>query len=82
MLEEKVTVVKVMIAKLTSKVPTGYSKSTDKIEDHLKSQSNSEVNQFFDEENKDLDSRRFLYPDRIKTKLKAEEEEEEESKDD
>ena len=36
MLEEKVTVVKMMIAKLAKAVPTGYSKSTDKIAEHLK----------------------------------------------
>ena len=46
MAEEKVTVVKVMIAKLTSKVPKGYSKSTDKIAEILAAQNNSEVNQF------------------------------------
>lgn len=44
MLEERVTLVKVMIAKLASRVPNGYSKSTDKIAEHLKAQGNSEVN--------------------------------------
>lgn len=36
MIEEKVTVVKMMIAKLACAVPTGYSKSTDKIAETLK----------------------------------------------
>ena len=36
MLDEKVTVVKMLIAKLSEKVPQGYSKSTDKIADHFK----------------------------------------------
>ena len=76
MLEEKVTAVKMMIAKLSAAVPNGYSKSTDKIADHIRAQDDSEVNQFFSEENKELDSRRYLYPERIKTKLKAEEEDE------
>lgn len=49
--EEKVTVVKVLIMKLASLVPRGYSKSTDKIADHLVDQGNSEVNQFMDESN-------------------------------
>jgi hypothetical protein len=31
MLEEKVCLVKIMLAKLVAKVPRGYSKSTDKI---------------------------------------------------
>lgn len=77
MTDEKVTVVKILIAKLVQKVPSGFSKSTDKIEEHLKAQNNSEVNQFFSEDNPDLDGRRFLDPAKIKTKLKAEEEDEE-----
>ena len=36
MCEERVTIVKMMIAKLASNIPNGYSKSTDKIADHLK----------------------------------------------
>jgi len=36
MCDEKVTVVKCMIMKLVKKVPTGYSKSTDKIGELLK----------------------------------------------
>ena len=36
MCDEKVTVVKCMIMKLVKKVPTGYSKSTDKIGEQLK----------------------------------------------
>ena len=76
MCEEKVAAVKVMIAKLSAAVPSGYSKSTDKIAEHLREQGSSEVNQYFSEENKELDSRRYLYPERIKTKLKAEEEDE------
>ena len=35
MVDEKVTVVKMRIAKLAEKVPTGYSKSTDKIAEHF-----------------------------------------------
>ena len=35
MVDEKVTLVKMMIAKLVKKVPDGYSKSTDKIGQHL-----------------------------------------------
>jgi hypothetical protein len=31
MIDEKVSIVKIMIAKLVAKVPRGYSKSTDKI---------------------------------------------------
>lgn len=77
MVEEKVTVVKMCIAKLAKLVPTGYSKSTDKIEEHFKAQGNSEVNQFFSNENDALESRRYLDPDKITTKLKAEEEDEE-----
>ena len=77
MVEEKVTVVKMCIAKLAKMVPTGYSKSTDKIEEHFKAQGNSEVNQFFSNENDSLESRRYLDPDKITTKLKAEEEDEE-----
>ena len=44
MTEEKVHVVKVMIAKLTSHVPTGYSKSTDKIAEIIKAQGHPEIN--------------------------------------
>ena len=55
MCEEKVIAVKMMIAKLAHAVPYGYSKSTDKIADHIKAQEISEVNQFFDENNRDLD---------------------------
>ena len=80
MCEEKVVAVKMMIAKLAHAVPYGYSKSTDKITDHIKAQEISEVNQFFDENNKDLDSRRFLDPAKITTKMKAEEEDEEEER--
>ena len=76
MCEEKVTVVKVMIAKLGQVVPYGYSKSTDKITDHIKAQKNSEVNQFFSAENPDLGKRRYLDPAMITTKMKAEEEDE------
>ena len=36
MLDEKVTAVKMMIAKLSAAVPNGYSKSTDKIADHIR----------------------------------------------
>lgn len=80
MCDEGVTVVKMQIAKLAEKVPTGYSKSTDKIADHLKAQNNSEVNQFFSQDNVDLDKRRFLDPNTIMTRMKAEEEDEEEEK--
>ena len=76
MCEEKVVAVKMMIAKLSAAVPNGYSKSTDKIADVIRAQENSEVNQFFSEENKELESRRYLDPDKIKTKMKAEEEDE------
>ena len=77
MCEEKVTIVKIVLAKLASQVTVGYSKSTDKIAEHFKSQNNSEVSQFFSPENPSLDKRRYLEPDQIKTKLKAELEEEE-----
>ena len=80
MCEERVTVVKMHIAKLAEKVPTGYSKSTDKIADHLKAQNNTEVNQFFSQDNVDIGKRRYLDPDTITTKMKAEEEDEEEEK--
>ena len=75
MVNEKVTLVKMMIAKLAQTVPTGYSKSTDKIAEHLQAQNNSEVNQFFSKENPDLGKRRYLDPAVITTKMKAEEEE-------
>jgi TATA-binding protein-associated factor Taf7 len=77
MVNEKVTLVKVMIAKLAQAVPTGYSKSTDKIAEHIKKQANSEVNQFLSNDNTDIGKRRFLEPDKITTKMKAEEEDEE-----
>ena len=80
MLDERVTVVKMLIAKLAEKVPRGYSKSTDKIADHFKAQNNSEVNQFFSQDNVDISARRYLDPDKILTKMKAEEEDEEEKK--
>jgi len=35
MIEEKVNVVKIALAKLVGKVPRGYSKSADKLYDHL-----------------------------------------------
>ena len=35
MLEEKVCIVKIMMAKLVAKVPRGYSKSIEKIFEHL-----------------------------------------------
>lgn len=76
MLEERVTVVKMLIAKLAHKVPFGYSKSTDKIAEHLKAQGDSEVNQFFSEDNTDIGKRRYLDPATILTKMKAEEEDE------
>jgi len=44
MTEEKVHVVKVMIAKLSALVPNGYSKSTDKIVEALKAQNDPTVN--------------------------------------
>lgn len=80
MLDERVTVVKMLIAKLSEKVPRGYSKSTDKIADHFKAQNNSEVNQFFSQDNDDIGARRYLDPAKITTKMKAEEEDEEEKK--
>mmetsp|Transcript_41102 Transcript_41102/g.53934 ORF Transcript_41102/g.53934 Transcript_41102/m.53934 type:complete len:111 (+) Transcript_41102:1964-2296(+) len=80
MCEEKVVAVKMMIAKLAKAVPTGYSKSTDKIAEHIKAQEVAEVNQFLSEEAKELDGRRFLDPTKITTKMKAEEEAEEEEK--
>ena len=80
MVNEKVTLVKMMIAKLAQTVPTGYSKSTDKIAEHIKQQANSEVNQFFSDDNVDIGKRRFLEPDKITTKMKAEEEDEEKKK--
>jgi len=76
MLNERVTVVKCLIAKLVKVVTTGYSKSTDKIGEHLKAQNNSEVNQFFSDDNADIGKRRYLDPAAITTKLKAEEEDE------
>ena len=82
MVDEKVTVVKMMLIKLAALVPRGYSKSTDKIAQHLIDQGNSEVNQFMDETNEAIQSRRFLDPTKITVKLKDEEEEEEEKKDD
>ena len=80
MLEERVTVVKMLIAKLAEKVPKGYSKSTDKIAEHLKAQNNTEVNQFFSQDNVDIGKRRYLDPATITTKMKAELEDEEEEK--
>ena len=80
MCSERCTIVKMMIAKLAQRVPTGYSKSTDKIADHLKAQGNSEVNQFFSEDNEDIGRRRYLYPEQMTTKMKADEEDEEEKK--
>lgn len=44
MQDEKVTVVKMLLIKLAAKVPRGYSKSTDKICQHLLDQGNTEVN--------------------------------------
>ena len=70
MTEEKVHVVKVMIAKLTSQVPKGYSKSTDKIAEIIKAQGDVTVNQFLDEDNEDLQDRRYINPDKLKLKLK------------
>jgi len=70
MCEEKVGVVKVMIVKLCAIVPRGYSKSTDKIADHIKDSKRPDVNQFFDEKNADLQQRRFLDPSKFKLKLK------------
>jgi len=67
MCHEKVTVVKCMIAKLINKVPKGYSKSTDKISDHLKAQAISEVNQYFSGDNADIGRRRYLDPAKITT---------------
>ena len=78
MTEEKVTLVKMMIAKLVKKVPDGYSKSTDKIGQVLQAQNNSEVNQFLNDENADIGRRRFLDPATITMTLKAEEEEKKE----
>lgn len=78
MAEEKVTVVKMLIAKLANAVPHGYSKSTDKIAETIKAQGNSEVNQFFDADNEAIQSRRFLDPASISVKLKVDEEEDEE----
>lgn len=69
MCHEKVTVVKVMIAKLAQKVPNGYSKSTDKIEELMRAQNNTEVNQFFSMENPALGTRRYLDPATITTKM-------------
>ena len=80
MLSERCTVVKMMIAKLAQRVPAGYSKSTDKIAEHLKAQGNSEVNQFFSNDNADIGRRRYLYPEQMTTKMKADEEDEEEKK--
>lgn len=51
---EKVTLVKMMIAKLCAIVPPGYSKSTDKIGEAIRKESKSEVNQFFCDKNEHL----------------------------
>ena len=77
MLDEKVKVVKMLLIKMAAIVPRGYSKSTDKIAQHILDQGDSEVNQFIDEQNDAIQNRRFLDPDKIKTRLKAEEEDEE-----
>lgn len=71
MCNEKVTVVKCMIMKLVKKVPSGYSKSTDKIGEQLKAQGVSEVNQFCSEDNADIRRRRYLDPAKITTQMKA-----------
>ena len=70
MASEKVHVVKILIAKLCAKVPTGYSKSTDKIAEAIKAQGFKEVNQFLDDESPDLKGSRYLDPADFKLKLK------------
>ena len=71
-----------LLIKMAAIVPRGYSKSTDKIAQHIIDQGDSEVNQFMDLENEAIQNRRFLDPEKIKVKLKAEEEEDEEKKGD
>ena len=67
---EKVLVVKILIAKLCAKVPTGYSKSTDKIAETIKAQGLKEVNQFLEDDSPDLKGSRYLDPQEFKLKLK------------
>lgn len=59
-----------MIVKLCSIVPKGYSRSTDIIADVIKQQNKPEVLSFFDEANEHLQGRRFLDPSKFKLKLK------------
>ena len=70
MVNEKVHVVKILIAKLCAKVPTGYSKSTDKIAETIKAQGFKEVNQFLEDDSPDLKGSRYLDPAEFKLKLK------------
>jgi Trp operon repressor len=79
MIEEKVNAVKIMMAKLVSKVPKGYSKSVDKISEMLaKTCKSGEVKQYLpllnkQKENEFLGQRRFISTECLTATLKQDE---------
>lgn len=71
MLDEKVKVVQISIAKMVFKIPQGYSRSVDKVREHLQATTTSDVKQFLDKDNQ----LKFINPDNFKLQLKDDEEE-------
>lgn len=72
MAEEKVQMVRILIAKLVGLVPRGFSKSADKLYEVMKFQcKNGELGQFMDvkEKLKPEQLRRYLNPDNLKAEL-------------
>lgn len=71
MLEEKVKVVQISMAKMVFKIPAGYSRSVDKVREHLSATTTPDVKQFLDKNNQ----LKFINPDTLKLQLKGDEEE-------
>ena len=71
MCEEKVKVVQIALAKLIIKIPLGYSRSSDKIREHLLQNTSTDVKQFLDPNNQ----LKYINPDKFTLSLKSPDEE-------
>jgi len=67
MLGEKVKVVQISMAKLIHRIPLSYSRSVDKVREHLLAKADTDVKQFLLAEN----PLQFINPDNLKLQLKA-----------
>jgi len=76
MLTEKVKVVQISMAKLIHRIPVSYSRSVEKVRDHLLLKADVDVKQFLIHDN----PLQFINPDNLKLQLKACQDDQEESK--